>query len=248
MQRLSLCFFLLLAVMCAKGQCIMSVPLKQGGNDTEIQLEDITVKVVNLIVRFNQDNVGIKDIQLEMKIQEQNEDYQVFLFWVNSQQQNNFPIAIGKYLFSLYVYKDSVNLVIDTLKMGNTFILERKLGRSVKIGELRITYEFGVSGSFIAPIDLHYDGYEISDILKLSENGEEEVVTFEYDSTKPQKDNILENKWKGYKIEVLDNLNAPLRIRVTKEITVDKQHTVQRSTLPNVKKQFRPVKTIKDMN
>lgn len=234
MQRLSLCFFLLLAVMCAKGQCIMSVPLKQGGNDTEIQLEDITVKVVNLIVRFNQDNVGIKDIQLEMKIQEQNEDYQVFLFWVNSQQQNNFPIAIGKYLFSLYVYKDSVNLVIDTLKMGNTFILERKLGRSVKIGELRITYEFGVSGSFIAPIDLHYDGYEISDILKLSENGEEEVVTFEYDSTKPQKDNILENKWKGYKIEVLDNLNAPLRIRVTKEIVGVKYGIERRNIIKKI--------------
>lgn len=234
MQRLSLCFFLLLAVMCAKGQCIMSVPLKQGGNDTEIHLEDITVKVVNLIVRFNQDNVGIKDIQLEMKTQEQNEDYQVFLFWVNSQQQNNFPIAIGKYLFSLYVYKDSVNLVIDTLKMGNTFILERKLGRSVKIGELRITYEFGVSGSFIAPIDLHYDGYEISDILKLSENGEEEVVTFKYDSTKPQKDNILENKWKGYKIEVLDNLNAPLRIRVTKEIVGVKYGIERRSIIRKI--------------
>lgn len=64
---------------------------------------------------------------------------------------------------------------------------------------------------------MEYGGYEISDSFKLSEDGEEEIITFLYVSTHDDKNNVSAYTWKGYKIKIMDSRNNPLKMKVTKE-------------------------------
>ena len=64
---------------------------------------------------------------------------------------------------------------------------------------------------------MEYDGYETSDSFKLYEDGEEGIVEFLYISTNEEKNNVRVQTWKGYKIEILDDRNEVLRLKITKE-------------------------------
>ncbi len=107
------------------------------------------------------------------------------------------------------------NSSADTLK-GDTLTFDRKPGESIRIGTLTISYNEGYTANITNP-GMEYDGYETSDSFKLYEDGEEGIVEFLYISTNEEKDNVRVQTWKGYKIEILDDRNEVLRLKITKE-------------------------------
>lgn len=103
----------------------------------------------------------------------------------------------------------------DTLK-GDTLTFDRKPGESIRTGTLTVSYNEGYTANITNP-GMEYDGYETSDSFKLYEDGEEGIVEFLYISTNEEKDNVRVQTWKGYKIEILDDRNEVLRLKITKE-------------------------------
>jgi hypothetical protein len=103
----------------------------------------------------------------------------------------------------------------DTLK-GDTLTFDRKPGESIRIGTLTVSYNEGYTANITNP-GMEYDGYETRDSFKLYEDGEEGIVEFLYISTNEGKDNVRVQTWKGYKIEILDDRNEVLRLKITKE-------------------------------
>lgn len=205
------------AVGKMKKQDTMRIPLKEGIVNPTIQLDSMDIEFVDFYIQPRPWNSRSPNVWLKMRIVSQGDGYETFLNYYeknDEQIQSNFPLAIGKYLLSLDVSKDSVDLLISPLKWGDTFVFDKKYKKGVTINGLTITYDFGVTANLI---DEHGDfgGYEISESFKLSENKVEQVVDFNYISTR--EDNQTINIWNGYRIEILDNFNAPLKLRVTKE-------------------------------
>lgn len=223
-----LAFFLLLlsvlpitAVGNTNEQSNMRIPLKQESGNLAIQLDSMVIKLIDFHIQPCPWNDRSPQILLKMKIKSQSNEYETALSYYeinNSQIQNNFPLAIGKYLFNLDIRKDSVDLLISRLRIGDTFVFDRKYKKGITIDGLTITYDYGTTANLIDE-NGDFDGYKITDSFKLSENGEEEVVSFLYVSTGVAKDNVSVNNWKGYKIEVSDNYyeHEPLSLKVTKE-------------------------------
>lgn len=205
------------AVGKMKKQDTMRMPLKEGIVNPAIQLYSMDIEFVDFYIQPRPWNSRSPNVWLKMRIVSQGDGYETFLNYYeknDEQIQSNFPLAIGKYLLSLDVSKDSVDLLISPLKWGDTFVFDKKYKKGVTINGLTITYDLGVTANLI---DEHGDfgGYEISESFKLSENEVEQVVDFNYIST--QEDNQTINIWNGYRIEILDNFNAPLKLKVTKE-------------------------------
>lgn len=195
----------------------MRISLKQGYDNPAIELDGMRMELTRLHVQSRPWNDLSSHAWLAMKIITPDEVYETTLdYYAEGLFRGNVPRAIGNYLFNLDVREDSVYLQVDTLKPGDTFIFNRDEERSINIGTLTITYDSGYTANLVDE-NGDYDGYEIGDCLKLSENGDEEIVTFLYVSTRGAEDNESTRVWKGYKIEILDNHNAPLRLRVTKE-------------------------------
>lgn len=217
MKRLFVFSLLFWGLGSLNAQNDMRVPLKQGYDNPAVELEGMKIELTRLYVQSRPWNDQSSHAWLAMTIITPDEIYETTLYYYEEcLLQGNFSRAIGNYLFNLDVREDSVYLQADTLKFGDIFIFNREEGRSIRIGTLTITYDSGYMANLVDE-NGDYDGYEIGDGLKLSEQGDEEVVTFLYVSTCGAEDNESTHVWKGYKIEILDNHNAPLRLRVTKE-------------------------------
>lgn len=118
-------------------------------------------------------------------------------------------------VFDLNIYADNVNLLTDTLKPGDTLIFDSKLGESIRIGTLTIVYDSNYTASLINE-NGDYDGYETGNSLKLYENGKGKVITFLYVST-DEACTVNVQVWRDYIIEILDNHDNLLRLKVTKQ-------------------------------
>lgn len=216
---LSLLFMLAISQGCINAQTSMRIPLKQGyDSNPSVQIGDMTIELVNLFIRSEPWDGRNLSLQLEMKIMHHTEGYTTFLGYyekTNNQLRNNFPKAVDQYLFDLDIRDDGVDLLIDTLKYGNEFIIDLKIGTSITVEDLTLTYEFGSSGNLIGP-DHSYIGYDIRHLFKVSDRKSEEVIEFEYISNRGIINNDGIKEWKGYKIEILDDFQEPLKLRVTK--------------------------------
>jgi len=215
----SLLFMFTISQGCIKAQTKMRIPLKQGyDSNPSVQIGDLTIDLVNLFIRQEPWDGRNLSLQLEMKIKNQTGEHRTFLGYyekTDDQLRNNFPKAFDRYLFGLDIRDDGVDLLIDTLKFGDEFIIDLKIDRSFTVEDLTLTYKFGSSGNLIGP-DHRYAGYDITHMFNVSDGVSEGIIDFEYVYHNGTIENDGTKEWKDYKIEILDDFREPLKLRVTK--------------------------------
>lgn len=200
-------------------QTNMRIPLQQGyNNNPSVKIDDITIDPVNLFIRSEPWDGRNLSLQLEMKVIDQAKEYTTFLGYYeknDDQLRNNYPKAIGKYLFDLDIRDDGVDLLINTLKYGDEFVTDLKIEDSIIIEDFVITYEFGSSGNLISP-DHNYTGYDIRHMFRVSDGKDKGTIEFEYVNNRGIIENNGTKEWNGFKIEILDDFRKPLKLRVAK--------------------------------
>lgn len=111
-------------------QDTMRIPLKEGSINPTIQLDSMDIEFVDFYIQPRPWNNRSPNVWLKMRIVSQGDGYETFLNYYeknDEQIQSNFPLAIGKYLLSLDVSKDNVDLLISPLKWGDTFVFDKSI-------------------------------------------------------------------------------------------------------------------------
>lgn len=211
----------MLYVGCTNAQETMRIALKKGyDSNPTVQVDSLTIELVNLFIRSEPWDGRNLSMQLEMNIinSATEEEYTTFLGYyekTGDELRNTFPKAFGKYLFDLDIRDDGVDLLIDTLKLGDEFFIELKSGGGVVVGDLSVIYESGWSDETINP-DFSYGGYSIHHSFKISDGKNSKILDFSYSNENNAIENNGMQKWRGYKIEILDDFREPLRMKITK--------------------------------
>jgi hypothetical protein len=217
--KISVLFLLLLVAGNMNAQGNMRLPLKEGYvHNPTIQIDGLMIEPVNLYIQSRPWTTQSAHVQLEMKIQDRTDSYQTFLCYYeenNDQFKSNFPKGIGSHLFSLDVCEDGIDLLIDTLQLGDTFTFDSKSKKGVAIGGLTITYDSGYSGNNVNP-DGSYAGCTVCHLLKLSDGSDEDIVTFMYDTDDGDEEIVDTKVWKGFKIELIRSMDDFLTLKVTR--------------------------------
>lgn len=197
----------------------MKVLLKEGYENLPIQIGNITVKVARLhtIQREN-----YCEISAELNISENGRQYNTSLYYLKAETDGlneNYPKAFDKYLFGLEVNdsdteaKPEVTLTIEQNNFGKPFFLE--LNQETVIDGLAVHFNY-YSRKWKVPYYQDESEYEvILGEIKLSENGEEEIILYDSDDRNEKGESISVFEWKDYRICVLD-YKDDLKLRVTK--------------------------------
>ena len=131
--------------------------------------------------------------------------YSTFLCYYDSCEQN-FPQALGRYVYSLNVNNDDkVELVVEEPEFGKEFFIG--IGKDAIFENFILKFEECVSGTCVGP-NGEYDGYTCDYSLLVSNNEGQEnlfINTTEKDAGKK-----LFVAWKEYDILVLKHDSADL--------------------------------------
>lgn len=217
--KISISFLLFLIAENVNAQNDMKVHLKEGcGTNPTIQIDSLMIEPANLYCQPRPWNTQSPSIQLEMNILDGNDSYQSFLYYYeesNNPIRCNLPKGIGNHLFSLDVGEDSVDLLIETLDLGDIFTFDLKNKKGVVIEGLVITYDSGYIANDVNP-DGSYAGYTVSHSLKLFDGSEKGMVTFSYDSNEGNAEVTDTKVWKGFQLELISLSNEFLTLKVSR--------------------------------
>lgn len=187
-------------------------PLNKGRN-AHIRFGTLHIDPVNLFVQQKPWNFSSPHIQLELCLAEGDKRYETFLWYYkpnDDQWINNFPKAFGKYLLSLDIDGDSVNLTVDYVKVGDIFVLD--IGQNATIGNLNIKFD-GYHTEEYTGVDGRYAGYitTYSITPSIGDNAAENI-TVEY--TNENNREMRSVQWLDHQIEILYASEKFLKLRV----------------------------------
>lgn len=201
-------------------QSNIRIPLKEGvNNNPAIEIDSMIIELENLYINPDPSDGHSPSLILKVNIIDRLENNRVLFQYYernDSQYQNSFPKAIGKYLFDLEIHDNDIYFLIDTLKFGDEFFIDLKEGRSIIIEDLTVTGGTSWNADLIEP-DHSYGGHEIVYTFKVSDGLSDEILGFTYLDRKGEIEIERRHEWKNYRIEILNDFYEPLKMKVLKK-------------------------------
>lgn len=203
---------------CSSAQTTIKIPLVEGYENSSIQIADTTVEIARFYI-IQEENY--REVAAKLNISENDRQHSTSLYYSKGKADEiskNYPIAIGRHLFGLEINdnapgtKPEVSLTIEQNDFGNPFFLD--LDREATIGSLTVRFDNSITGrASRSPKEAFHDVGMAW--IKLSEDGEEETITFDSDRLFAEKQ--LSFEWKSYRIWVLAYSGTSVQLKIDKK-------------------------------